>query len=116
RTTTAPRAGFEATIDRATASLEGTDGTLTGIAAIDRDFLHALFGSFPYALALVLLLTLILLTRAFRRTVLAVKALLLTLLSPAAPFGIVVFIFQQGHGASLWNLPATQSITAYIPV
>jgi RND superfamily putative drug exporter len=108
--------GIQGTIDRVNAGLKGTNGTLTGIAAVDRDFLHALFGSFPYALALVLLLTLILLTRAFRSIVLAVKAVLLNLVSLAAAFGIVVFIFQQGHGASLWNLPATQSITAYIPV
>ena len=96
--------GIQATIDRVNASLEGTDGTLTGIAAVDRDFLHALFGSFPYALALVLLLTLILLTRAFRSIVLAVKAVLLNLVSLVASFGIIVFIFQQGHGSSLWNL------------
>jgi RND superfamily putative drug exporter len=108
--------GIQATIDRVNASLEGTSGTLTGIAAVDRDFLHALFGSFPYALALVLLLTLILLTRAFRSIVLAIKAVLLNLVSLVAAFGIVVLIFQQGHGASLWGLAATQSITAYIPV
>jgi hypothetical protein len=30
-------------------------------------------------------------------------------------FGIVVFVFQQGHGSSLWNIDATQSVTAYIP-
>jgi RND superfamily putative drug exporter len=108
--------GIQATIDRVNASLEGTNGTLTGIAAVDRDFLHALFGSFPYALGLVLLLTLILLTRAFRSLVLAVKAVLLNLVSLAAAFGIVVLVFQMGHGASLWGLTATQSITAYIPV
>jgi RND superfamily putative drug exporter len=108
--------GIQAIIDRANASLKGTGGTLTGIAAVDRDFLHALFGSFPYALALVLLLTLILLTRAFRSIVLAVKAVVLNLVSLVAAFGIVVLIFQQGHGSSLWGLAATQSITAYIPV
>jgi RND superfamily putative drug exporter len=108
--------GIQTIIDDANASLEGTGGTLTGIAAVDRDFLHALFGSFPYALGLVLLLTLILLTRAFRSIVLAVKAVLLNLVSLAAAFGIVVIIFQQGHGSSLWGLAATQSITAYIPV
>ena len=71
--------GIQAIVDRANAALEGTDGTLTGVAAVDRDFLHALFGSFPYVLGLVLLLTLILLTRAFRSIVLAVKAVLLNL-------------------------------------
>ena len=63
--------GIQTIVDRANAALEGTDGTLTGVAAVDRDFLHALFGSFPYVLALVLILTLILLTRAFRSIVLA---------------------------------------------
>jgi RND superfamily putative drug exporter len=108
--------GIQATIDRVNAALEGTRGTLTGVAAVDRDFLHALFGSAPYVLALVLLLTLILLTRAFRSVVLAVKAVLLNVLSLAAAFGIVVFVFQQGHGSALWNVDATGSITAYIPL
>jgi putative drug exporter of the RND superfamily len=108
--------GIQGIVDRANASLKGTDGSLTGIAAIDRDFLHALFGSFPYALAFVLLLTLVLLTRAFRSIVLAVKAVVLNLLSLTAAFGIIVFIFQEGHGSSLWGVGATQSVTAYIPV
>jgi RND superfamily putative drug exporter len=108
--------GIQGIVDRANESLKGTNGSLTGIAATDRDFLHALFGSFPYALALVLLLTLVLLTRAFRSVVLAVKAVVLNLLSLAAAFGIIVFIFQQGHGSSLWGVGATHSVTAYIPV
>jgi putative drug exporter of the RND superfamily len=115
-TTDGAAPGIQATIDRANASLEGTHGTLTGLAAVDRDFLHSLFGSFPYVLALVLLLTLVLLTRAFRSIVLAVKAVVLNLLSLAAAFGIVVFVFQMGHGSGLWDIPATGSITAWIPV
>jgi len=108
--------GIQAIVDRAKTALVGTNGTLTGVAAVDRDFLHALFGSFPYVLGLVLLLTLILLMRAFRSIVLAIKAVVLNLLSLAAAFGIVVFVFQQGHGSSLWNIEATGSITPYIPL
>ncbi len=108
--------GIQTIIDNANASLKGTNGTVTGNAATYRDFLHALFGSVPYALGLVLLLTLVLLTRAFRSLVLAVKAVLLNLLSLAAAFGIVVLVFQQGHGSSLWNVQASGAITAYIPV
>jgi putative drug exporter of the RND superfamily len=108
--------GIQAVVDRTNAALGGTNGTLTGITAVDRDFLHALYGSIPYVLGLVLLLTLILLTRAFRSIVLAVKAVVLNLLSLSAAFGIVVFIFQQGHGSSLWNVDATGTITAYIPL
>jgi RND superfamily putative drug exporter len=108
--------GIQKTIDRAQTALVGTGGTLTGTAATYRDFLDALFGSFPYALGLVLILTLILLTRAFRSVVLAVKAVVLNLLSLTAAFGIVVFVFQEGHGSSLWNVDPSHAITAYIPV
>jgi putative drug exporter of the RND superfamily len=108
--------GIQAIVDRANRALEGTTGTLTGVTAVGRDFLHALFGSVPYVLGLVLLLTLILLTRAFRSVVLAIKAVVLNLMSLAAAFGIVVLVFQQGHGSSLWDVAATGSVTAYIPL
>jgi putative drug exporter of the RND superfamily len=64
----------------------------------------------------VLVLTLVLLTRAFRSIVLPIKAALLNLVSLGASFGIIVFIFQEGHGSSLWNITATQAITAWIPL
>ena len=108
--------GIQAIINRADSRIEGTNGTLTGVAAVDRDFLHALYGNFPYVLAFVMVLTLILLARAFRSIVLPIKAVLLNLVSLGAAFGIVVFIFQQGHGSSLWNIDATQAVTAWIPV
>jgi putative drug exporter of the RND superfamily len=108
--------GIQGIINRTNAQLEGTNGTLAGVAAVDRDFLHALYGNFPYVLAFVMVLTLILLARAFRSVVLPIKAVLLNLVSLGAAFGIVVFIFQQGHGSSLWNIDATQAVTAWIPV
>ncbi len=108
--------GIQGVIDRVNAALDGTSGTLGGVPAVDRDFVHAIYDNFPYLLAFVLVLTLILLTRAFRSIVLPVKAVLLNLLSLAASFGIIVFIFQEGHGSSLWNITATQAITAWIPL
>ncbi|HEX6761578.1 MAG TPA: MMPL family transporter [Gaiellaceae bacterium] len=97
-------------------TLDGTNGTLGGTAAVDRDFVHAVYGNFPYVLAFVMILTLILLARAFRSIVLPIKAVILNLLSLAAAYGIIVFIFQEGHGSSLWNIPATGAITAWIPL
>ena len=47
---------------------------------------------------------------------LPIKAAILNLVSLGAAFGIVVFIFQEGHGSSLWNITATQAITAWIPL
>jgi RND superfamily putative drug exporter len=108
--------GIQGVINRANDTLAGTNATLAGVPAVDRDFVHAVYGNFPYVLAFVLVLTLILLARAFRSIVLPIKAALLNLISLAAAFGIVVFIFQMGHGSSLWNITATQAITAWIPL
>jgi RND superfamily putative drug exporter len=108
--------GIQAIIDRTNTALDGTNGTLGGVPAVDRDFVHAVYGNFPYVLAFVLILTLVLLMRAFRSIVLPIKAAILNLLSLGAAFGIVVFIFQWGHGSSLWNITATQAITAWIPL
>ena len=108
--------GIQGIIDRTNDTLKGSDATLGGVPAVDRDFVHAVYGNFPYVLAFVLVLTLILLARAFRSIVLPIKAALLNLISLAAAFGIVVFIFQEGHGSSLWNITATQAITAWIPL
>src|SRR3954469_20544045 len=108
--------GIQSIVDRANSALVGSEGTLAGVAATDRDFSHALFDNFPYLLAFVLILTFILLTRAFRSIVLPIKAVVLNLVSLAASFGIVVIIFQLGHGSSLWNITATHAITAWIPL
>jgi putative drug exporter of the RND superfamily len=108
--------GIQGIIDRVNDTLQGTGATLGGVPAVDRDFVHAVYGNFPYVLAFVLVLTLVLLTRAFRSIVLPIKAAILNLVSLGAAFGIVVFIFQMGHGSSLWNITATQAITAWIPL
>jgi putative drug exporter of the RND superfamily len=108
--------GIQGIIDRAKSSLKGTNATVTGTAAVDRDFVHAIYGNLPYVLAFVIVLTLILLARAFRSIVLAVKAAALNLVSLVAAFGIVVFIFQEGHGSSLWSISATHAVTAWIPL
>ncbi len=105
------------TISAVRAELEGTDATLGGVAAEDRDFVKAVYSNFPYVLGFVILLTFVLLARAFRSLVLPLKAAILNLLSLAAAYGIIVFIFQQGHGAqAIWNVHATQSIIPWIPL
>ena len=108
--------GIQGVIDRTNAVLRGTDGTLGGPPAVDRDFVHAVYGNFPYVLGFVLLFTLLLLARAFRSIVLPIKAAVLNLVSLGGAFGIVVLVFQQGHGSSLWNITATGAIVAWIPL
>ncbi len=95
----------------------GVELALGGVAPESRDFVRAVYGKFPYVLLFVLILTYVLLTRAFRSVVLPLKAVLLNLVSLGAAFGIVVFVFQQGHGSeAIWGVQATDSIVSWIPL
>ena len=43
--------------------------------------------------------------------------MIFNLVSLGAAYGIIVFIFQKGHGAEeIWNVPATDSIISWIPL
>jgi putative drug exporter of the RND superfamily len=104
-------------IARVKEELGGTTASLGGVAPEDRDFVHAVYSNFPYVLGLVVLLTFVLLARAFRSLVLPLKAVILNLVSLGAAYGIIVFIFQLGHGAhAIWGVNATQSIIPWIPL
>ena len=45
------------------------------------------------------------------------KAVLLNLVSLGAAYGIVVFVFQQGHGSeTIWSVPGTGVVISWIPL
>jgi putative drug exporter of the RND superfamily len=108
--------------DNVLPEVEGAAGdaariTLGGIAPEERDFVHAVYGNFPYVLGFVVLLTFVLLMRAFRSIILPLKAVILNLISLGCAFGVVVFIFQQGHGSeAIWGIKATETVIAWIPL
>jgi len=71
----------------------------------------------PAILGLVALLSLLLLTRAFRSIILAVKALALNVLSVGASYGALVLIWQYGYGSrAIWGIPATGVIVDSVPL
>ncbi len=101
----------------AAAAGPGIDVTLGGAAPEERDFVHAVYGNFPWVLLFVIVLTFVLLTRAFRSIVLPLKAVVLNLLSLGCAYGVVVFIFQQGHGSeAIWGVQATGVVTSWVPL
>ena len=62
-------------------------------------------------------LTFLLLARAFRSILLAVKALLLNVVSLAATYGAMTWFWQEGHGSSaVFGIPATGAITFWLPL
>jgi RND superfamily putative drug exporter len=88
-----------------------------GQGASDADFIHAVYGNFPLMFTLIALVTLIPLARAFRSLVLAAKAVTFNLTSVGVAYGVMVLVWQQGHGShALWSIPATGSITVYVPL
>jgi RND superfamily putative drug exporter len=100
-------------------ALEDTPGVIgvAGDGAIELDYQNAVFGNFPLMLAVIAVLTIALLARAFRSVLLAVKAVLLNLVSMAATFGVLTWFWQEGHGSSLvFGIPATGAITFWIPL
>jgi RND superfamily putative drug exporter len=91
--------------------------TLAGAPREDYEFTRTVYDNFPYVLLFVVLLTYVLLARALRSLLLPLKAVILNLLSLMASFGVIVFIFQQGHMAdAIWGYDATESIVPWIPL
>jgi len=96
---------------------DGVRVTLGGTSPEDHAFSSAVYSKFPYALAFVIVLTFVLLMRAFRSVFLPLKAVVLNLVSLIAAYGIIVFIFQDGHGAeAIWGVHATHAIISWIPL
>src|SRR6266704_3556735 len=65
-----------------------------GAALIDFD--HAVSGNFPLMLAIISVATFLLLTRAFRSVLLAAKAVVFNLISLAAAYGVLTWVWQDG--------------------
>ena len=65
------------------------------------DFLDLTYGAFPWLVLGVLLLTYILLLRAFRSVLLPLKAIILNLLSIGAAYGLLVMFFKWGGAGAV---------------
>jgi RND superfamily putative drug exporter len=101
------------------AALKTQDNVIgvAGTGPLQQDYIHAVYGHFPLMFTVIALATLILLMRAFRSFTLALKAVILNLVSMGATFGLLTFFWQEGHGSSaLFGVPATGAITFWIPL
>jgi len=108
-----------ATVARLRTALAGVPGGVEvgGNTAQNVDFNNQVYGNFPLMLAAIAVLTFLLLVRAFRSVVLALKAVLVNLVSLGASFGFLVLFWQHGYGSNLvYGVPATGSIRNWIPI
>jgi RND superfamily putative drug exporter len=120
--------GSDRTSDRALETLRGdvvpaTFGTLPGATAVvtgatagNYDFNKRLVDSLPWVFGFVLGLAFLLLLVSFRSVVVAVTGVVLNVLSVAAAYGMLVFVFQDGHFERLLDFRASGGITNWMPL
>jgi RND superfamily putative drug exporter len=106
----------EEIVPQTVGSLDGVEAGVTGSTAISKDFGDAMRDKAPLVFAFVLAFAFILLLVAFRSIVIAVKAIVLNLLSVAAAFGVLVLVFQHGWGKDLLGFEYTGGVMAWLPV
>ncbi|GAA1377872.1 MMPL family transporter [Catellatospora chokoriensis] len=76
---------------------DGTQLLVGGRTAADLDQLDSIGGRLPWMLGMVAVITFLLLFLAFGSVVLPLKAIVMNVISIGASFGVVVWIFQDGH-------------------
>jgi uncharacterized membrane protein YdfJ with MMPL/SSD domain len=96
--------------------LGGASYAVTGDTAASADGNALLKHSAPLVFAFVLTFAFLLLLLSFRSIVIAVKAILLNLLSVGAAYGVLVAIFQYGWGSSLLSFRSNGGIASWLPI
>jgi uncharacterized membrane protein YdfJ with MMPL/SSD domain len=89
---------------------------VSGQTAQSRDFNDLMKGNAPIVFAFVLSMAFILLLVTFRSLVIPIKAIVLNLLSVGAAYGVLVYVFQDGHGEKLLGFESTGAITSWLPL
>jgi RND superfamily putative drug exporter len=121
--------GTDAASERALEVLRGTvipgafddvagvsDVAVTGEVAGSHDFNESLKRSMPLVFLFVLGLTFVLVLLSFRSLVIAATTIVLNLLSVAAAYGVLVLVFQDGHGSGLLDFTPSGGITDWLPL
>ena len=97
-------------------ALPDAQAGVTGQTAEWRDQADALKSNLAPVVAFVLLFAFTLMLVAFRSIVVAIKAILLNLLSVAAAYGVLVLVFQHGVGKGLLGVSSAAGIDAVVPL
>jgi uncharacterized membrane protein YdfJ with MMPL/SSD domain len=97
-------------------SLPNVEAGVTGSAAISKDFGDTMMAKAPLVFAFVLAFAFVLLLVSFRSLVIAVKAIVLNLLSVAAAFGVLVLVFQHEWAQGILGFEYSGGVMAWLPV
>ena len=103
-------------VPRTVGAVDGAQVAVTGMTATAKDGNEQLKTAAPVVFAFVLVFAFALLLVAFRSIVIAVKAIVLNLLSVAAAYGVLVLVFQHGFGKQLLGFEHTTGIVPFLPI
>ncbi len=92
----------------------GGEALVTGYGAFNNDFVSITESYTTPVMVFVLGLSFLLMMVAFRSILFAVVCTIFNMLSVYAAYGLVVFVFQDGHGMALYK--QISGIDAYVPI
>jgi uncharacterized membrane protein YdfJ with MMPL/SSD domain len=96
--------------------LENAEVAVSGMTAWSKDFLDTMKAHLPIVFGFVLALAFVLLLATFRSIVVPIKAIVLNLLSVGAAYGILVLVFQDGHGEQALGFNSVGGIAPWLPL
>jgi RND superfamily putative drug exporter len=96
--------------------VDGVEYAVGGMTAADNDWSVGMKKSVPLVFGFVLLFAFLLMLISFRSIVVALKAIVLNLLSVAAAYGLLVAVFQWGWGENLLDFQSNGGITPWLPM
>ena len=102
--------------DLRTARPAGYQTWVTGTAAVLVDFKDLVVAGLPGAAAILGLGTFVLLFLMTGSVLVPIKALVMNTLSLGATFGVLVLVFQDGHGSGLLDFTPTGALETWVPV
>ncbi|MGZ8781950.1 MAG: MMPL family transporter [Gaiellaceae bacterium] len=96
--------------------VEGVEYAVGGTTAEDRDWEAGMVSTAPLVFGFVLVFAFLILLASFRSLVVAIKAIVLNLLSVGAAYGVVVALFQWGWGENLLGFESNGGIAPWLPM
>jgi RND superfamily putative drug exporter len=102
-------------LPRATAGT-GIRAYVTGPNAANVTFADTTGQRLLWLVAIVVAVSMVLLTFVFRSVTVAIKAAVMNLLSISAAYGVLVLVSQHGWGGRLFGFPETMPVTTWVPI
>ncbi len=94
----------------------GVDAHVGGAVATRLDLSDRIAERLPWLIGIVIAASMVLVAFTFRSVLLPVKAAVCNLLSIAAAFGVLVWVFQEGHGVEVLGLDGPMPLDPYVPM